>query len=400
MSSRFPNLFYLTVFPLGHFAVDTPGGALWLLVPAMAVAWGLSPTEAGFIITAHSLGAGLGYLPAGVLGDRFKTRGLLLLGSIWWVVVGYIAASIAPSYWVVVLLLAVAGAGDAAWHPIATGTMVQHMPQRRAYALGVHLTGGVMAEVIVPLAAGFMLTVMDWQTVLRLSAVPAVLFGIAFLILHRKIPQKKGAALSWHDVRDLFHAWRKPIGLGVFALVVLYNVALIGLLAMTPLFLHDHHGYSTASSGAVFAGMLLGGAVAAPILGRLADQAGRKRVIMLSMAVAALGCVTAAFATNGIVMVAGLVVGASVMTGTRPALLAMAIDISGHRETTTLGVVYAAMDGVGALGAVLAGLSGSVDLRYAIVFASAAAGAATLAAALLPATHGVTTRQRTTETAG
>jgi len=398
LTKRFPNLFYLTVFPIGHFSVDAPGGALWLLVPAMALEWGLSPAEAGFIITAHNLGAGLGYLPAGILADRIDRRGLLLLGSIWWVVVGYIAASMAPGYWSIVLLLAIAAIGDAAWHPIATGTMVQRMPQRRAYALGVHLTGGMMAEVIIPVAVGVLLTVMDWYTVLRLSVLPAVLFGIAFLWLHRKVPQGRGPTLSWNDLRALVRVWSRPLGIGTFVMMAMSSVSYIGLLAMTPLFLQEHHGYSSVASGAIFAVMLLGGAVAAPLLGRLADRVSRKRVIIFALALGAIGSGIAAFTTTGVILIAGLTLGASILTGVRPVLLATAIEISRQRETTTLGFVYTAMDGVGAMGAVLAGLSGSVDLRYAIVFASATAAATTLIAGLLPLANNLSTQQSAAET--
>ena len=93
-------------------------------------------------------------------------------------VLGYLAASAAPSYWVLVALLAVAAIGGAAWHPLATAAMMQHMPHRRAQALGAHLIGGVAADAIAPLAVGFLLNVMDWQSVLRLSVVPAALMGL------------------------------------------------------------------------------------------------------------------------------------------------------------------------------------------------------------------------------
>jgi MFS family permease len=278
--------------------------------------------------------------------------------------------------------------------------MVQQMPKRRAYALGVHLTGGMMAEVIIPVAVGVLLTVMDWHTVLRLSVVPAVLFGITFLWLQRKVPQGRGPILSRNDLRALVRVWFRPRGIGLFVMMAMYSVSYIGLLAMTPLFLQEHHGYSSVASGAVFAVMLLGGAVAAPLLGRLADRASRKQVIILSLALGAMGCGIAAFTSTGVVMIAGLTLGASVLTGVRPVLLATAIEISGQRETTTLGFIYTAMDGVGALGAVLAGLSGSVDLRYAIAFASATAASTTLLAWFLPVAPSLTTQQSPTGTVG
>ncbi|MDA1175023.1 MAG: MFS transporter, partial [Chloroflexi bacterium] len=110
MSERARHIFYMIAFPLGHFSVDTPGGALWLIAPAVGIAWDLSPAEIGFLITAHNFGAGLGYLPSGILADRFSRRGLMMTGTVWWVVVGYAVASMATGYWTLAFLLAVAAA--------------------------------------------------------------------------------------------------------------------------------------------------------------------------------------------------------------------------------------------------------------------------------------------------
>ena len=90
--------FFLFFFPLGHMAVDWGGGALLLLASAMALAVDLSPAWVGLLLTSMELGAGLAYAPAGLLGDGVRRRGLMLLGSFWWVTIGYLAASFAPGY--------------------------------------------------------------------------------------------------------------------------------------------------------------------------------------------------------------------------------------------------------------------------------------------------------------
>jgi hypothetical protein len=52
-------------------------------------------------------------------------------------------------------------------------------------------------------------------------------------------------------------------------------------------------------------------------------------------------------------------------------LVTAAAEMMGRRETSSRGLIYAAMDGVGALGGVLAGLAGSADLRMALAFSAA-----------------------------
>ena len=53
--------------------------------------------------------------------------------------------------------------------------------------------------------------------------------------------------------------------------------------------------------------------------------------------------------------------------------LAAAVDYSRHREGTTLGFAFAILDGVGALGAWLAGLAANVELELAFLLAAALA---------------------------
>jgi MFS family permease len=372
MSERARHIFYMIAFPLGHFSVDTPGGALWLIAPAVGIAWDLSPAEIGFLVTAHNFGAGLGYLPSGMLADRFSRRGLMMMGTVWWVVVGYAVASMATDYWMLAFLLAVAAAGDAAWHPMATGTMVQHMPKRRALALGVHLTGGIMAEVVAPLGVGILLAYYEWQVVFRIAIIPAVLMGVALLYFHRFILPSAEPKMTKADLGDVLKVWRTRAGLAMFGLGVAYSMAFVGLMAMSPVFFQNYHGYSTAWTGAAFAAMLLGGGIAAPIMGQLSDRWGRKQVVVVSAFVGAAGILLTAFSSHPVLLVLGVVVAGTVLTGMRPVYLAGAVEMVGRRESTALGLIYGVMDGLGALGGLLAGLAGTNDLRYALVFAAGA----------------------------
>ena len=64
--------------------------------------------------------------------------------------------------------------------------------------------------------------------------------------------------------------------------------------------------------------------------------------------------------------------------------LALAVDFASRREGTTLGFVFALMDGVGALGAVLAGYVGEVNLGNAFLLAAVLALITVTLALLVP----------------
>ena len=98
-------------FSAGHLCIDWPFGAMYLLVPAAGIHFGWSPAQVGLVLTLQSVGAAFAYLPAGLLMDRLSERGRLLASTFFWVVMGYILASYAGSFWPLALLLAAWTAG-------------------------------------------------------------------------------------------------------------------------------------------------------------------------------------------------------------------------------------------------------------------------------------------------
>jgi hypothetical protein len=91
-----------------------------------------------------------------------------------------------------------------------------------------------------------------------------------------------------------------------------------------------------------------------------------------------------AFAGPGPALLLTVVGAIGMLVGVRAVVLALAVDFAAKREGTTLGFVFGLMDGVGALGAVLAGLVGEVDLSRAFLLGGGLALATAVLALLLP----------------
>jgi MFS family permease len=359
------NKFLLGSLAMGHLTNDWVAGTIWILAPAIAASMGLGPAEVGVLLTINGLGAGLAYIPAGVLADRASRPGLLMLITFWWVAIGYFCATLVPGFWAVTLLLAFGAMGDAFWHPVATGVLVKTMPRRRAQVLGIHAMGGsVGAEVLGPISAGFLLGYFDWQTSLQILVFPAVLMGIVFIPIAKRIGASTQKKMSAIDFKNLLRRWSTIQGAQLVMLMVLYNMSMMAILAMTPLFLQTQHALDAFTTSMIFASMLLIGTIFQPFVGKFSDRVGRKSIILGGLLIAAVFSLFAGLSSSLLLFVATMLIAVLVLTAVRPVVLATAVEFSTGSEATTLGIVFATLDGVGALGALCAGFVGEIELSY------------------------------------
>ena len=294
-----------------------------------------------------------------------------MLFSFWWVAIGYFSATLAPGFWAVTLLLAFGVMGDAFWHPVATGVLVKEMPKRRAQVLGIHAVGGsIGADVLGPLAAGFLLGFFDWQTSLQILVIPAAVMGIVFIPIATRIGAVASNKMSVIDLRGLARHWLTGTGKLLILTMVFYNLSLVAILAMTPLYLQSVHGLSPFNASLIFATMLLMGTLFQPFAGKYTDRKGRKPLIVIFLIASSLFAILAGLATSLSWVMIGLVPAAALLTIMRPVVLATAVDYSGKSESTTLGIVFTVLDGVGMLGALFAGLIGEFSLNYAFLLSA------------------------------
>lgn len=366
--------FLLGALFFGHLSNDWVFGTLWLIAPAIAASMGLGSSEVGLILAINGLGAGLAYLPAGLITDRSSRPGYLMLLTFWWVAIGYLSATLASGFWVITLLLAFGAMGDAFWHPVATGVLMKELPQRRAHALGVHAVGGsIGAEVLAPLATGFLLGYFDWQTSLQILVLPVILMGLIFIPISKMISANLQSERSSIDLRSLLRHWISSSGIMLLLMIIFYNMSITAMLGMTPLYLQSEHSLSPFHAGLIFALLLVVGTVMQPAFGQYSDRMGRKSMILMVLLVSGVCAMIAGLSSSLAWVIAGLLPAVALLTAVRPAILAATVDYSEKSEATTLGIVFTVLDGVGMLGALFAGMIGEFDLSWAYLLAAALA---------------------------
>ena len=373
----------ILAFCAGHLAVDWPHGAFWILAPAVALSMDLGPSELGLMVTLIAVGSMLSFIPAGMICDHSSRRGPLFVATFAWVAVGYGAASLAPDAWTLTAMLALAGMGTSAWHPLATGTLAQAMPGRRARVLGIHAMGGTLAEVFAPVLTGFLLAYVGWREALVLAVLPALLAGAVFFRHRRRLTFPVAPREDMPGMGALLRHWSRPAGLALVAAIGSYNMAIMAVLAMATLYIVGDLGFSEFHAGLAFAAMVLAGALLQPAMGQLSDSLGRRPVFATALLLAVPLGFAMPFVDTPWLALPFLIAMIGLFYGVRSVVLATAVDFVGKREGTTLGAAFVMMDGVGAVGAVAGGWAGEAGLAWAFALASAFA-ALSAAIALMP----------------
>ncbi len=374
----------LIPFSIGHFANDLVPIGMYLIIPAFGITMGLTPAEIGLLFMIHYLGSSRAYFPAGLLADHVANRGILLAATFFWVAVGYFVASFMESFWAFAILIAVAGMGDAAWHPIATGVLAQMHIARRAYALGMHAIGGHLSEVIALPVVGLLLAWWDWRVAIQVLVIPTLFMGVVFLFIAPKVPRHVNSKPTLADFADIWQVWSTKAGVRVIGLFTLYNMALYAIITMMPLYLKQHHEFGWQDTSIAMAVMMLFGALGQPWMGKISDQIGRKPISVGGNAIAAVAAFAAWLSTSIEVTLIALGIALIVGVAIRAVLLAAAVDHAGNREGTSLGLAFAFMDGFAASAALLAGLAGEVHLAHAFLLASGFSILATVLALFMP----------------
>jgi MFS family permease len=133
------------------------------LLPFVRAEYDVSYTEIGIALAAFNIVTAALQAPAGFLVDRVGARVLLicalLLGAGAFAVVGLV-----HSFWVLVAMFALAGVGNAVYHPADYALLSQHVPPERiGPAFSFHTFAGMAGSALAPPTLLMMQSVWGWR---------------------------------------------------------------------------------------------------------------------------------------------------------------------------------------------------------------------------------------------
>ncbi|MCX6363256.1 MAG: MFS transporter [Actinobacteria bacterium] len=388
------------------------------LSPFLKQAFDLNNAQIGGLTSATAVTYAPTLVLAGWLVDRIGVRRALVIGSaITGVFVG--AVALAPSYGVMLLLLALSGLGCGFIYPSAVkAVMVWFPPQERATAIGVNQAAvnvsGILGAAIMPALAlsvgwraGFVVAAAMAFAVCGLAAavyrdppggIPSWAAGSAGSASTPPAAGEIEQGLPW--VTGDEQADRAAVRPGFLAVVRSRDILLLGLAAMflcmvefaalahLVLFLHLDWAYSVVAAAGLLALCQAAGAFGKPLSGLVSDRllGRRRKAPLLALAgLAGLACAILALLGQGhtwLLWVALLMLGVGAV-GWGGLFSTLAGETAGAAVAGAAAGVTAAIDNIGIfIGPPLFGLIVDRTGSYAPAW-WAMVGAAVLAACLL-----------------
>jgi len=224
-----------------HATNDAFAGMLSALLPTFQVRFGLSETVLALFVATLSFSSSVTQPVFGVLADRWGRRRVAAIGVMTSSSLLSLMA-VAPSPWLLFLILLVGGLGSAAFHPAGTGVARSVGGERKGLVMSVFSAGGTIGVAVGPLIIGWLL--MTGQLALSpFLMIPGVLGGLALLAFVPAQPRPRGT--PWPPLVDL-SLLRGPVG--VLAMSgILRAVSFVTFMNAMPLFLVARRGLPTDS---------------------------------------------------------------------------------------------------------------------------------------------------------
>ena len=278
--------FLLGTLTFGHTVIHWYQQMFPVFLPMIKADLGLSAVQVGGLMTAKQGASGLLTLPSGFAADAFNKHKATILGSA--LVMGglaYVVASVAPTYFWVLVFLTMLGTASALWHPSSVSTLSLQFSDRRGTAIALHGVGASIGDSVGPLCIGAMLLVVGWKDLAQWHLIPALI--LAFL-MWRTVRQHYSAGPGGLTRRSYFSGikgiFARPTVFMVMIASSFVGMARLSVTTFLPLYLAEEMNYDSFWLGFHWALLYAMGIFSQPLMGILSDKFSRKTVLLPSFA--------------------------------------------------------------------------------------------------------------------
>lgn len=246
----------------------------------------------------------VGALLLGTLADRFGRKRPLVLCVIYFSIITALTP-FAPNYAVFVLLRALYGIGMGGYWGVGASLVMESTPRRWRGLLSGILQGGYpLGYLLAAVALRLIEPRLGWQSMFLSGLV------LALIIALLTIRAPESSAWELHRLPSVSHIfrtlWRHKKSFAYLLLVMSVMTCLShGTQDLYPDFLKSAHGFTNRTISTLAILYNIGAIVGALAIGHLSDRFGRRRSIMLALAISLLAIPAWAFGATVPMLIAG-----------------------------------------------------------------------------------------------
>lgn len=268
----------LGLISTGHFMSHYSQLALYPLFPLMHGDFGVGYAALGLIVTILNATGAVAQIPVGFLVDGIGAKRILISGLfIKTLAIG--AMALTSSYEALLLLAAIAGLGNAVFHPADYSILMSTMNERRiGRAFSIHTAAGSAGSAIAPVAVLSIAAVWGWRAAVISVAAFGAITGIA-MILQSRVMQDHAAAkkqtkraADGGSIRDGLRMLFSPPVLILYLFFMMTAMISIGLNSFSVAALVELYDTPLPVAGMALTAFLMGGFVGVLCGGYLADR--------------------------------------------------------------------------------------------------------------------------------
>ena len=262
------------------------------LVPYLTSSINISSAQAGFLVTAATLGYGLARFPSGILADIIGCK-RTIISSGFLMGVTVIAVGLAPNYLSLALLTLIMGISTGLYITAGyTFTILVSKDNQEATFTAILENFGGLAATVAPLTVVFFLDNLNlgWRELFFTIGFSILVVNLLFMYFsaNSSIEDKDDLDFDYQlfkrEMKEVLQVFEDPelVKFIIWATLVggFGFFSILAFQSFIPSLLIEK-GYSFAQSNQLFTLVFIIGLVAKPVVGWLADKFGTKRILFL-----------------------------------------------------------------------------------------------------------------------
>ncbi len=243
----------------------------------------LSPTQLGSLSSSYFYADALFLFPSGILLDKFSNK-IQLLVTMLCCFISVAIFGLANQYNVLVAMHAVSGVANAFAFLGCMRLIALWFPSHRhALVVGLMMTVGLLGGVVAQAPVVFLLSILDWRTIMLINAFIGLLIWITMFVFIVDKEANTSECKQKISIHDFFCVLKKHQNwlFGLYTTFLNLPAIIFGFL-WGNLYLTQAHLLSSSQASLVVSMIFIGVIIGSPIIGAWSDFAYKRKPFMIA----------------------------------------------------------------------------------------------------------------------